>query len=220
MVLFGTGQYINKEDIDNTITQSFYGIWDNGHTVADGRVNLVEQKIKTSTTIINNISYKVRTMSNNPVNYSAEQRGWYVDFNTSKERIIVNPILFGQLVLFTTTIPDQNLCGVTGGSWLMVLDSNTGGEPKFAALDISNDGVLSGSDMVEGHNVSGLRSGDLYWQPSIIQTGSGNSGTILLPKDNESNTSGTDGKDTLDQINIQGALSSEARSSWSHFNFQ
>jgi len=219
MVLFGTGQYINKEDIDNTTTQSFYGIWDNGHTVANGRSALVEQTISEGATLINNVSHKVRTMSSNPVNYSTEQRGWYVDFKTSKERVIVNPVLFGQLVIFTTTIPDQNLCGIAGGSWLMVLDSDTGGEPRFTALDISNDGVLSDLDMVEGHNISGLRSGDLYWQPSIIQTGSGNSGTILLPKDNESNTSGTNGK-TLDQINIQGALSSKARSSWSHFNFQ
>jgi len=136
----------------------------------------------------------------------------------SKERVIVNPITFGQLVIFTTTIPDKNVCGIAGGSWLMVLDSNTGGKPKFTALDVNRDGLFSIEDMVNNLDVSGLRSGDLYWQPNIIQSGSGNSGTIILPKDNEVSTRET-GQSRLDQINIQGMLPSKARSSWSRFNF-
>jgi type IV pilus assembly protein PilY1 len=30
MVYVGTGQYLTKEDLDTTDTQSFYGIWDSG----------------------------------------------------------------------------------------------------------------------------------------------------------------------------------------------
>ncbi len=222
MVFFGTGRYINKKDIDNTATQSFYGIWDNGNTITNGRSDLVEQVITEKTITIGEATYKVRIMSSNPVQYS-EKRGWYVDFETSKERTIVNPVIFGSLVLFTTTIPDQNVCGIAGGSWLMVLDSDTGGAPRFTALDINSDGVFSESDMAgePAVNISGLRSGDLYWQPSIIQTGSGNSGTILLPKDNESGTSEADNSETIDQIGIRGTTTPpSARSSWSHYNFQ
>ncbi|MFC1602160.1 pilus assembly protein [Pseudomonadota bacterium] len=214
MVFFGTGQYINSEDIDNTATQSFYGIWDNGTTVTNGRSDLVQQSISTDATIPDN----VRIISNEPANYSTK-RGWHIDFTTeSKERVIVNPITFGQLVIFTTTIPDQNVCGIAGGSWLMVLDSNSGGEPKFTALDVNSDGLFSEEDMINNLNVSGLRSGDLYWQPNIIQTGSGNSGTIILPTDDDPNN-GDVSQNRLDQINIQGMLPSKARSSWSRFNF-
>ncbi len=218
MLFFGTGQYINKTDIDNTTTQSFYGIWDNGSKVTNGQSDLVEQEITEQEIAIDKIAYNIRTMTSKPVIYSNETRGWYIDFNTSKERIIVNPVIFGSLVIFTTIIPEQNLCGIGGGSWLMVLDSNSGGAPRFTALDINSDGLFNESDMAGDTlvNVSGLRSGDLYWQPSIIQTGSGNSGTILLPKDNES----ADGSKTIDQIDIQGTLHSKARSSWSHYNFQ
>ncbi|MCF6353493.1 MAG: hypothetical protein L3J26_00055 [Candidatus Polarisedimenticolaceae bacterium] len=217
MLFFGTGQYINKTDIDNETTQSFYGIWDNGSEVTNVETNLVKQEITEHEITIDNSTYKVRTMSSNPVSYPTK-RGWYVNFKTSKERTIVNPVIFGSLVIFTTIIPEQNLCGVGGGSWLMVLDSNSGGAPRFTALDINRDGLFSESDMAgdPAVNVSGLRSGDLYWQPSIIQTGSGNSGTILLPKDNES----ADGSKTIGQIDIQGTLHSKARSSWSHYNFQ
>ena len=225
MVFFGTGQYINDNDVDNTDTQSFYGIWDDGTTVINGRSDLVQQSISTD----ENIPDDRRVMSNNTVNYSQamQERGWYVDFTTeSKERVIVNPIIFGRLVIFSTTIPNQNLCGFAGGSWLMVLDSNSGGQPSFTALDISGDGVFNTEDMIDGLNASGIRSADLYWQPTIIQTGSGNSGTIFLPKDNESRTNpenqgtGAENEDSrLDQIYIRGTLSSEARSSWSRFNF-
>ena len=225
MVFFGTGQYIISDDIDNTATQSFYGIWDNGKTVL-GRDNLVSQEISQDTTIIDGISYETRTMTSNPVIYSTdpEQRGWFIDFNKeAKERVIVNPIIFGQLVVFTTTIPNEKVCGFAGGSWLMVLDSNSGGEPKFTALDVNGDGLFNTTDMVNNstNNVSGLRSGDLYWQPSIIQTGSSNSGTIIMPKDNEPEGTETEGTDQnrLDQRGIQGMLSSKARSSWSRFNF-
>jgi len=216
MVFFGTGRYIDNNDIDNTTTQSFYGIWDSGNSVANNRLDLVQQTITESTVSINSTSFNVRTMSNNAVNYPTA-RGWFVDFDTTpKERIVVNPIIFGQLVLFTTTIPDQNLCGIAGGSWLMALDSNSGGEPNFTALDINSDGLFSEEDMVNDHNLSGLQSGDLYWQPTIVETGHGGSGTLLLPKDNESNI---DNNQRLDQIDIQGALPSKARSSWSRFNF-
>ncbi len=234
MVFFGTGQYINNADLSNTDTQSFYGIWDvsdeDGSSIQTYRDNLVEQQILTDANIPDNI----RVMSNNVVNYSTTAtpivRGWYLDFDADtaeeKERVISDPIIFGELVAFTTTIPDQNLCGIAGGSWLMVLDSNSGGQPGFTALDRNRDRLFNQNDIIStddaDHNISGVRSGNLYWQPSIIQTGAGNSGTIYLPKNNEPTEEGEGGEDDndhLDQIDIQGMTSSEARSSWSRFNF-
>jgi len=229
MVFFGTGQYINHKDINNSDTQSFYGIWDDGSNTPTYRNNLVKQQILTDTSIPNNI----RVMSDNAVNYSTTApviRGWYLDFDSKtaekKERIIADPIIFGELVAFTTTIPDHNLCGIAGGSWLMVLDSNSGGQPNFTALDKNRDGLFNEKDIVSingtDNNISGVRSGDLYWQPSIIQTGAGNSGTIYLPKNGKPTKDGATGStnnDHLDQIDIQGMISSKARSSWSRFNF-
>ncbi len=225
MVFFGTGQYINAKDINNTDTQSFYGIWDNGSSTPTHRDDLVKQQILTDSNIPSNI----RIISDNSVNYSTTApiiRGWYLDFDSKtaaeKERIIADPIIFGELIAFTTTVPDPNLCGIAGGSWLMVLDSNSGSQPNFTALDRNRDGLFNEKDIISingiDNNISGVRSGDLYWQPSIIQTGAGNSGTIYLPKNNEPTKNGNN-NDHLDQIDIQGMISSKARSSWSRFNF-
>ncbi len=201
MLFFGTGQYLTDTDTGNKAQQSFYAIWDTNSPVS--RSELLEQKYTYHS------GNDVRTLDDKLINYgtnSGEHHGWYTDLsNSSGERVIVTPIIFGKLVAYTTIIPASNICGSAGESWLMVHDLFDGSRPDYIALDVNGDGNFDSSDQEAGINVSGVRSGDLQWQPSIV------SGKIALPTDSE----------TGESVKLQDVSSGsdEDDVSWTRFNF-
>ncbi|MCF6282120.1 MAG: hypothetical protein L3J28_07900 [Candidatus Polarisedimenticolaceae bacterium] len=205
MVFFGTGQYLTDSDTSNTAPQSFYAIWDTGSTTTTTRSNLLEQKITVH-------GGNRRTLSDDPITYgltAGEHRGWYTDLSSpSGERVIVTPIIFGKLVVYTTIIPASNMCASAGTSWLMVHDLFDGGRPDYIAIDVDNDGNFDSDDQVAGINTSGVLSGDLQWQPSIV------AGKIALPTDSQSG-------DVSDTVQFQGVSSGYDGNdvSWTRFNF-
>ncbi len=242
MVFIGTGQYVAEGDPSSTGVQSFYGVWDAGASVGtlglDGvltnsRDQLIEQTLEESLQTFGEgadaVELTVRLLSSNPVDYDTK-KGWYVDFNTassnSRERVIVNPGIFGDLVFYTTLVPAENLCGTGAGySWLMVHDLASGGEPSFVALDVSGNSNYGAEDTVNGREVAGVKSDNIWWQPSIVKSGPGEEGTIELPTDREQNDAngggGGGGSDnvTVDSMDVQGGSSTGTRSSWAHYQF-
>jgi type IV pilus assembly protein PilY1 len=205
MVFFGTGQYMAENDPITDGTNSFYGVWDSGETIDFNRSAATSPLVEQTITTQNAGTEEVRLLSNNPVNYD-EYKGWYVDLPDSGERVIVSPIVFGDLVIYTTMVPFSNLCSDSAGySWLMVHNLADGSEPDFVALDITGNGVFDEKDQVDGANVAGVKSGDLYWQPSLVKSGIGAIGTLLIP---------TDTVEGLTLEEIQGAINRGARSSW------
>jgi type IV pilus assembly protein PilY1 len=166
MVFFGTGQYITETDVVSTATNSFYGIWDSGSAITSARdVALVEQTITANT--LGGVD--VRTLSNNPVDYTTDY-GWFVDLPDSGERVIARPIAMGRIVLYNTVVPSQSLCSSTGGySWIMLHSLIDGSEPDFVAFDVNGDGIFDSSDQVGGKNVSGKRSGEILWTPTVVK---------------------------------------------------
>jgi type IV pilus assembly protein PilY1 len=166
MVFFGTGQYVTENDVVLTDTNTFYGIWDDGSAITSARdVDLVEQTI----TLDALGAYEVRIMSNNPVNYTMH-RGWFVDLPDTGERIVSPPIAAGQIVLYSTIVPETSLCSSTGGySWIMLHSLIDGSEPDFIAFDVNGDGVFDESDQVGGNNVSGKKFGELIWPLTLVK---------------------------------------------------
>jgi type IV pilus assembly protein PilY1 len=215
LVFFGTGQYLTQNDPLTNGVQSFYGLWDRGATITGSRdVALVEQTFTTDIITVDGESRDVRLISNNPVNYNepAGPFGWFVDLPENKERVIVNPLIFGELVVYTTLIPAENLCSTSAGtSWLMVHNFADGSEPDITALDVTGDGNFDENDQVQGANVGGVKSGNLYWQPSLVKSGKGAIGTLLLP---------TDDVDGLDEFKLQGFNDDGKRSSWGRYRFE
>ena len=205
LVFFGTGQYIADEDTADLSPQSFFGVWDNG-SVAQ-RSDLLKQEI-TTTGSIN--EFDVRVMGDVPVDYST-QRGWHVDFPSNRgERVVVYPIIYGNLVVYTTIIPDSNLCGSAGDSWLMVHEFIDGSEPPHVAIDVDGDGFFNNEDKYggeNGNNVNGVKFGDLLWQPEIV------SNRLIIAKDNK-NTEGT-----LVDVGLQSDFNQTRRGSWSRFDY-
>ncbi|MFT5720272.1 MAG: type IV pilus assembly protein PilY1 [Motiliproteus sp.] len=197
MIYFGTGQYfeVGDADVASPQTQTFYGIRDdlkdnNGSKVDRGQ--LVAQTIdaEDSTTFS---GFKVRLTSSNAVNYSNKQ-GWYMDLGlyhsatdttaTVGERVVNQPILRGDRLLFTTLIPSVDPCRFGGNSWLMEINAVTGGRLEDTPFDLNDDGLFTDADKVAiidpsfGDtvltSVSGLQKTNLgiFDTPAILEDGS------------------------------------------------
>ncbi|MGH8426957.1 MAG: pilus assembly protein [Gammaproteobacteria bacterium] len=159
MVYFGTGQYLGVPDNTTTGTQSFYGVLDRGSapTTPLTRANLDVQTL--TDTMLDGVA--VRTVSGTAVNWNS-QRGWYMDLPDSGERVIANPTLYAESVIFTTFTPNSAPCSSGGSSFLMAVNYATGGAFPGPEFDINGDGLLNGDDQVNGQNPVGFSMGPGY----------------------------------------------------------
>jgi type IV pilus assembly protein PilY1 len=181
MVFFGTGQYVGENDPTSTGTNSFYGVYDSGASINFDRnatSPLLVQQFITEAVVSGE---KVRLLSSNSVDYSTD-KGWYVDLPTSGERVVVSPVVYGDLVVYTTLVPPGTLCSDSQGySWLMLHKLANGAESDYIALDVDGDGVYDSDDQTTGGgNVGGLLSDSIIWQPTLVE-GPNGKGRLLLP---------------------------------------
>ncbi|WP_210395816.1 pilus assembly protein [Motiliproteus sediminis] len=185
MVYFGTGKYF--ENNDNIVgvspqVQTFYGVRDQGSQVS-GKGQLLQQSILGEGAIG---SFNVRATTNLDI---STEKGWYMDLIVSGaasslgERVVDQPQLIGDRVLFTTILPSTDPCAFGGSSWLMNLDALSGARIDRPTFDVDNDGVYSASDEltidingtptqvpVTGLQQSGL---GLISSPALMRTGAG-----------------------------------------------
>ncbi len=124
----------------------------------------------------------VRTVSANPINWHGEtgnptgtppttHLGWYMDLvncavapdgvtctNTDNrgERAVTNPTLRTGRLIFETLIPSSNPCDFGGISFLMEVNTNTGGRLAFSVFDFNNDLFFTTADFVQvAYDVTG-----------------------------------------------------------------
>ncbi|MCU7813383.1 MAG: hypothetical protein KZQ77_19430 [Candidatus Thiodiazotropha sp. (ex Notomyrtea botanica)] len=205
MVYFGTGQYLAENDPVSTQGNTFYGVWDDGTPITVARDSVLVEQTVNQTTLG---SADVRLLTNNPVDYTTD-RGWYFDLPESGERIVTNPIVFGDLVVYNSITPESNLCSTSGGtSWLMVHNLLDGSEPDFIAIDVTNNGVFDSGDQVGDANVAGVRSGNLNWQMTLAKSGPGAEAIAIVPSAD------------IDTYNIRGGRSVGTRSSWGRYRIE
>lgn len=148
---FGTGKYLESSDIATTGTQTFYSVWDrfsSAFSTVSTRGDLQQQTV-TSTTTASGSTYRVT--SSNSVNWDSpagtgNQRGWYMDLPASGERVVSDPSLYSNRILFTTMIPNSTACSGGGTGWLMELDATTGAALGGATFDVNGDGVVDSND--------------------------------------------------------------------------
>ncbi len=153
MVFFGTGQYMATNDNNTSQQETFYGVWDSGA----GNLTRSDLQVQTLSTDTAN-GQTVRILSSNVVDYSTK-KGWYIDFLTSKERSVTNPIAIGDVIFFNSMIPSNSTCGYGGSGWLMLADQLNGGTPAFGVVDVNGDGVIDDADLTAlGNIVSGVES--------------------------------------------------------------
>jgi type IV pilus assembly protein PilY1 len=203
MVYFGTGRYLTGSDPSNIAVQSFYSIWDkNDATATVTRSQLQSQAITAETT---EKGFGQRETSNNTVDWGT-QRGWYLDLvppsgNAAGERVISRALVKHDRIIFVTVIPSSDPCVAGGDSWLMELDTLTGGRTGTSAFDFGGpdgtpDDKFDDYDKLASGNVSsGVKStvgiiGTPTWLKSetpgvAFKELSGTSGDIMSLKNRE-----------------------------------
>ncbi len=158
MLFFGTGQYLQGTDIDNTNTQTFYGVWDRG-VGGLTRTSLQSQTVIDETQA-DSSGNKLRLLSKNAVDYSPmvstdQQYGWYFDLPASGERSVITAYVRGDLVFYNTWVPDSSDCSSGGRGYLMSVNQATGGEPSEPVFNINGaavDGVFVDNNDTVTHN--------------------------------------------------------------------
>ncbi|MGH8280902.1 MAG: pilus assembly protein, partial [Gammaproteobacteria bacterium] len=175
VVYFGTGQYLGLPDQISHLTQTFYGILDNGTGTAT-RSELQQQVLTdvaagATTGSGGTTTVETRTVTNNAVNWTT-QRGWYMDLPDTAERAITDPRLYAGEVVFTTYVPSPGETCVGGGAaFLMAVNYSNGCSFPQPQLDIDGSGNLNSNDQVGSNNPVGIGLGEVYASaPEILST--------------------------------------------------
>lgn len=168
LVLFGTGKYIESDDMTNVNVQSFYGVWDRG-IPGIVRDDLFSQAYQLDDSITPNIRKQANkqtfaycaTEANPAACQDATQYlGWYWDMDTAGERLTGRVSLINSVILFNTFYPLTEAydcptgtcyrldpCQYGGDGWLMGLNAAYGYmEDQFPVFDVNQDGVIDAQD--------------------------------------------------------------------------
>jgi type IV pilus assembly protein PilY1 len=154
-VFFGTGTFYQVDDNvvpNNPDVDAFYGIIDRGVQITS-RSELLEQSILTETT---SNGRRVRAVSDNAL--LTTQSGWFLDLSWTStyggpgpegERVVSRAVVRGDRVIFATLIPATDPCAFGGDSWLMELNTFSGGRLDYALFDLDGDGLFDDDDWVD-----------------------------------------------------------------------
>ncbi len=159
-VFFGTGALLHSGDLADTSLQSWYGVRDRGHPIAN-RARLKETRILAE-------SGGGRAIEKND---AAGEDGWVLDLKSpgsapAGERMIVPNQFRGRVLVGTTRTPDaRNPCAPGGSGYLMAIDPFTGGRLDESFFDLNGDGVVGGpGDLVDADGTPVPSSGYLVGQ--------------------------------------------------------
>lgn len=202
-VFFGTGRYLNSDDIRDRQVQSWYGIKDEtAYSTVTTRGNLISREILTE---VPQAGLTVRTVEDGSVGELANQRGWYMDLvspganGTRGERMVVPNRFQGRALIGTTRIPEAaDACNPSGKGFVMAINPFTGGALDMTFFDLNRDGQFTNADLSNGAIVGGIG----------FDTGLNNVNFI------EDQMYGSMDDGTTRQIGTQGGSSTAGRMSW------
>ncbi len=186
-IFFGTGSFYQVDDNvvpNDPLVDTFYGIIDRGQRIQN-RSTLLEQEIITEQVVF---GQPVRAVTANPIQSS--HSGWYLDLVWKNsyggpgpvgERVVSRPLVRGDRVIFPTLIPNPDPCSFGGDSWIMELNTFSGGRLAYSVFDLNDDGEFDSDDWIEivedGETiripVSGIRPDIGIIQTPAIITGFG-----------------------------------------------
>lgn len=233
VVLFGTGKFMEANDrtVDTTPAnqrpQGFYGIFDRNTGLATDvvpRSSLLQQTVLTDTTFSyvdsagNSSTVPVRLTSNN-LRLPAH-RGWYINlvspapalgFGYQGEMQVTNPVLRNGRIIFTTLIPDTDVCAYGGRSWLMDMDALSGSRLTYSPFDLNRDSQYNSTDYVllDGVRVpvTGRGSDSILTTPAFL---AGTQSDYAVTSSSGSNTD----ESTVNSEGSNSGPSGRGRQSW------
>jgi type IV pilus assembly protein PilY1 len=138
-VYVGTGRYLNTADKTNTDTQYLFGIKDpffNSNRSPSTYYHNYSSSVELATSdLLDADDYIITTSGQVYENGTSipnlealvqAKDGWMRSLTTSKERILVKPALLGGIVFVPSFIPNSDICGYGGESYLYGLFYSTG----------------------------------------------------------------------------------------------
>ncbi len=132
IVYIGTGKYLEVPDLSTTTVQTQYAIKDDDATttLVNARSALVQQFLipnpDGTATRLAGASATATSPGTNTVDFSI-QRGWFVDFPESRERVNIDAKLVLGTLIVATIVPSSTECSPGGSGWLNFFDYRTGG---------------------------------------------------------------------------------------------
>jgi type IV pilus assembly protein PilY1 len=142
LVTIATGRLLGTSDVGDTTTQSVYVFKDPLSSTSLGTLRnnagMVAQPLQE--VVVNGVTKRTNTTLN-PVNW-ATQEGWYVDLSlTAGERVNVDPLQAGNLMVFASNIPTSDVCTPGGSSWEYFFDITKGSLVKTILGDSMTVGI-------------------------------------------------------------------------------
>jgi type IV pilus assembly protein PilY1 len=161
LVMFGTGQFLTATDLNNTTTQSTYGILDAGGATPYSRSDLQKQTMTLVLSATSGLPQDILTLTNNSVNYSTKF-GWYFDLITPGQRVVTTPYLNSSLLTLTLNNPPVNACSASPSAFLLNVNYANGGAPNRPFTAFNNNGVVTTINTYAGVNIAGVEIGKGY----------------------------------------------------------
>jgi type IV pilus assembly protein PilY1 len=159
-VFFGTGKYIESDDLEDTSVQTLYGVIDesedsSGTTLT--RSSLTSRGLHQTTST--STSETVRSFDTH-ASLPSGSDGWYVDLVVNSdeegERIISTPLSYGSYLIVSSVIPSSDGCTSNGTGWVYSLDMFTGTSSSTSYFDLDGNGSTSNDTTALGTSVGGV----------------------------------------------------------------
>lgn len=154
-VFFGTGSYMNEDDLANKSVQTWYGLIDKGPLPINAS-NLRKTDILAEGVVSDRAVRTIESYANPGVN------GWYMNLVSPKngnegERMVEPNFFRGLALIGTTRIPESSdVCSPSGKGFTMAISPFTGGRLQQTYFDINKDGSFDSKDTLGGVPVSGI----------------------------------------------------------------
>lgn len=145
-VFGGTGRYLTNGDVSDTAIQSWYGLIDDGTTIA-GRSALTQRTLTAETA---QGSYLTRTFSEATTNDMVGKSGWYVDMAVggvrTGERIVSRSQYSAGVLYASSVVPSTDKCASGGTGYINALSAFSGATITKPFFDINNDNAFDDAD--------------------------------------------------------------------------
>lgn len=194
-ILFGTGRLFTRKDNSSVTQQSFYGVkepanYDTSAITTSDLVNSTDIIVQTTGEISDGSLGTQVTIDgtnldtfNDLFGFMDTEDGWVRALSytgtTPSERVFNTSIVLGSTVVFTSYLPNVDLCTVEGDGFLYALNFRTGTAEKFGPLgDDANDVAFPSIDLGQGAPSAPtvvVRTGD-----DVNADGSANEGNLSV----------------------------------------
>jgi type IV pilus assembly protein PilY1 len=184
-IYFGTGRYFDDADRVDTHTQSFYAIHDRcleGGTCAEVAaadiLDVTSAQVFTDRTVsgvtgVANFS----ELEGQFRGASLSEYGWKMDLTSSGERCLGKPSVLGGTVLFSTFVPNPDICSLGGGGKLYALYFLTGTAHYKPAVGLVGNAGEAKKSIGLGQGMPanlGIHVGTKEGATGFVQTSTGN----------------------------------------------